>query len=156
MTRLRLRKLIKPRFQLKIVAAFVLLAAISVLLQAILLGHALGTLAELGGEQESRLLLEARDLVVSDLLLSFAVLMPLFLAVGILVTFRIAGPLYRLELHFRAMSEGKDPGPCRLRKNDELHDLCDWINRAHARLRSDQAAPPPAATAPEEIPRIAA
>jgi methyl-accepting chemotaxis protein len=132
---MRFRKMIKPALQLKVILAFLLLAGISAFTQAIILSRAVGTLAGRAGEEESRLLLEARELVASNLLLSFAIVTPVFLLVGVLVTHRIAGPVYRFEQHLRQIAEGKDPGACRIRPNDELHELCNWINKALERMR---------------------
>ena len=59
-----------------------------------------------------------------------SVLLPLMLVVGVLVTHRVAGPIYRFEQHLGAIARGEDPGVCRIRKTDELHDLCRIINEA--------------------------
>ena len=67
------------------------------------------------------------------------------IAVGILVTFRVAGPVYRFEQHLGSLARGEDPGTCRIRKGDELQDLCASINAAVETLRGQgqgEASPP--------------
>jgi nitrogen fixation/metabolism regulation signal transduction histidine kinase len=61
--------------------------------------------------------------------------LPLTIAVGILVTFRIAGPVYRLKEFLKSIASGATPEDCRLRKGDELQDLCSLANDATAPLR---------------------
>jgi hypothetical protein len=69
------------------------------------------------------------------LAVSFLVLMPLTFGVGVIVTFRVAGPLYRFDQHLKAIARGEDPGECRIRKDDELQDLCATLNAAIGVLR---------------------
>ena len=69
------------------------------------------------------------------LAVSFGMLLPLTIAIGILVTFRIAGPLYRFERFLELVIRGEQVGPCKLRNGDELQDLCDLINEATRPLR---------------------
>ena len=57
-------------------------------------------------------------------------LLPATLLIGIHATFRVAGPIYRFEQHLRAVASGMHAGDCRIRRGDELHDLCDSINAA--------------------------
>ena len=63
-----------------------------------------------------------------------AVLFPITFLVGVLVTHRIAGPAFRLQQHCLKLARGEEPGPCFLRKDDELHELCDAMNRAFEAL----------------------
>jgi hypothetical protein len=63
---------------------------------------------------------EVPALMIRVLAFTLAVIVPLLVAVGILLTFRTAGPLYRLETHLEAVIAGRETGPCRLRDGDEL------------------------------------
>ena len=72
------------------------------------------------------------------------VTIPLVIGVGILVTFPIAGPAYRMERHLREIAEGGDLRPCRIRTGDELQTLCDALNAAIERIESDRMATPEA------------
>ena len=62
--------------------------------------------------------------------MSSIVLLPLTFVVGILTTFRIAGPLYRMELHLKKIINGEATGPCTIRKGDKLQDFVNLLNEA--------------------------
>ena len=65
--------------------------------------------------------------------------LPLTFLVGVLTTFRIAGPVYRFEQFLAAVRRGERPSDFHLRKGDELTDLAALINEATGPLRE----PPP-------------
>lgn len=141
-------KLIKPGLQLKLVTVFLSLALSCVLLQFTLLNVTLGELAmQLPGGGPA-FASKVFSVLWKHLFLTVCLLTPLTLVVGILVTFRIAGPVYRFEKHLKAIAEGQDPGRCRIRKGDEFSELCDLINEATLALRN--APPKEAAGSPSE------
>ena len=91
------------------------------------------------------------ELPLEILLVSFGMLLPLTIAVGILATFRIAGPVYRFEKYLKAVIRGEEVGPCRIRKGDEFQELCELINEATAAMREQRAGEMErVSTAPEE------
>jgi signal transduction histidine kinase len=56
---------------------------------------------------------------------------PLLLVVilaGIVITHRIAGPVYKIEQKLDHVIQGEDSTPIRLRQGDELQELADKIN----------------------------
>jgi signal transduction histidine kinase len=132
-------KIIKPRLQLKLVGVFVGLAALSVLLQSVLLANRLTNLSvnvPVGGQY----LVDAMPSIISEILIfTFGLVLPLIFAVGVLITHRIAGPIYRFEEHLKDVTEGRYAGPCRIRAGDELQELCDAINGAvqHLQAKAD-------------------
>lgn len=132
----RRRKLIEPRLQIWLVATFLLLGAISTLLQAVNLIHELNssTLAGPGGWTD-----EAPQLVVENLIFGFVVCVPLIAIVGIFVTFRLVGPLYRFRVYLQDLAANGYSGPCRIRQDDELQELCTALNAAVDRLRQSPA-----------------
>jgi signal peptidase II len=138
---LRLQKLIKPRLQLKLVSSFVGVALLSMLLQFFLFSTNLLRLtshlpfAEAYSEQI------IGDMLYDTLLVSFSILVPLTIVIGVLFTHRIAGPVYRFERYLSDFAEGKESGPCRIRTGDELQELCGIINRAVERVRRESEAP---------------
>lgn len=67
---------------------------------------------------------------------TLALLLPLVLTAAIVASSRIAGPAWRFETHLRALLSGKDPGPCAIRRGDELKSLFGVINETTAELRS--------------------
>ncbi|MEM7309303.1 MAG: hypothetical protein AAF682_21645 [Planctomycetota bacterium] len=123
-------KIIKPRLQLKLVGIFVGLATLSVLLQSILLARRLTQLsaeAPAGGDY----LVDALPSIVLEILVfTFGLIIPLIFAVGVLITHRIAGPIYRFEQHLMGIVKGEKVRPCKIRDGDELQELCQIINMA--------------------------
>jgi len=132
-------KLIKPKLQLKLVGVFVGLSALGFLLQSLHVGLRLSELAASVPEGGNYLMAVMPELPLEILLVSFGMLLPLTIAVGILVTFRIAGPVYRFEKYLKAVIRGEEVGPCRIRKGDEFQELCELINQATAQLREQRA-----------------
>ena len=128
-------KLIKPRLQMKLVGVFVGLSGLGFLLQSLHVGLRLSELASSVPEGGTYLMAVMPELPLEILLVSFGMLLPLTIAVGILVTFRIAGPVYRFEKYLTQVINGEEVGPCRIRDGDEFQELCDLINQATARLR---------------------
>ena len=58
-----------------------------------------------------------------------ALLVPASIVIGALVTKRIAGPLHRFEQYLEDVVAGEAKGPCEIRADDELQELCQLINR---------------------------
>lgn len=132
-------KLIKPKLQMKLVGVFVGLSALGFLLQSLHVGLRLSELAASVPEGGTYLMAVMPELPLEILLVSFGMLLPLTIAVGILVTFRIAGPVYRFEKYLKSVIRGEETGPCRIRKGDEFQELCELINQATASMREQHA-----------------
>ena len=134
----RSRKLIKPGFQLTVIGSFMGLTVVALLLQFLFLGgrlmetaHRLDSTGGSGGDLAS----QVPRAMVEIFAISLCVLLPVILALGILLTFRIAGPVYRFESFLAAVSRGEQTAPCKLRKGDALQSLCEQINRTTEPLR---------------------
>jgi hypothetical protein len=145
----RRQKLIRGSFQLQFVTAFVAVAAMALLLQFLVLGFQLvRTATELDGpggdlaEQVPSMLLQVFGV-------SMGLLMPLLFAVGIFLTFRVAGPIYRFERFLTEVVEGRETRECGIRKGDRLQSLCDLLNRATEEARARNAARETGDAAPE-------
>jgi len=138
----RRRKLIKPRLQLKLTLTFVGLSALSLLLQFVLFQNVLTEAALLLPNDHDVLVGETNGLLLAVLAVSFLVFLPLTFLVGVLATFRIAGPVYRFEQFLAAVRRGERPADFHLRKGDELTDLAALINEATEPLRETAAAHP--------------
>jgi hypothetical protein len=82
--------------------------------------------------------------------ISAAVLLPLTLSVGIVATFRIAGPLHRFETFLRAIANGEKPADCKIRRGDELQEFCTLLNDVTAPLRTGDAPSADAAVARDD------
>ena len=136
---LRRKKLIKPRIQLRLIGTFLSLIVLSFVLQAQLISSELAKLS-----LESSVVGLPSDaipgLVLRTLAFSCLIFIPLVLALGVLSTFRLAGPIYRFEQYLSQLAKGEYPGPCSIRKGDDLQELCDHINAAVETLRAAQPA----------------
>ena len=132
-------KLIKPRLQIRLTMTFVGLAAMGLVLQFLLLMARMSKHSvEFPGEG-SRLFDQLDSLLLNALLTSALLFLPLIFAVGILSTFKLAGPIYRFERFLQQVANGERGARCSLRKGDELQELCDLLNRAIAKLESERA-----------------
>lgn len=128
-------KLIQPKLQLKLIGAFLFMSALALNLQFILFTSSLTQLASELPEDGTLLVERIPGHVLQIFLISFLIFLPLTFCIGVLVTFRVAGPIYRLETYLKQVIRGEKPDDCRLRKGDELMELCELINRATAPLR---------------------
>lgn len=145
----RSQRLIQPRLQLWLVGSFVGLAALALLLQFLVMSYRLTSMvSELEGANE-QLVADLPVALMRLLLISLGVLLPIIFAFGVLLTFRVAGPIHRFEVYLQSVLRGEQVGPCKIRKGDKLQALCELINEAtepvrrrtsHAPTESSQAA----------------
>ena len=131
----RRKKLVNPGLQLRMSGVFVGLTALMLGLQFVLMTAELHQVANKLPSDGSALLEESNGIVLKLILVSAAVFLPLTLLVGILSTFRIAGPLYRFQRFLEAVRDGESPADFRLRDKDELHDLAALLNDATRPMR---------------------
>lgn len=152
----RRNKLPYPRFQLRLIGGFVALSLLGLFLQVALLA---GRMLQLAARLPSDGLLVQDDLtrqIVTALAISLGVILPVTLVVGVFMTFRWAGPLYRFHKHLREVAEGGVPGPCRLRDGDELQELCTLINEVTEPLRQGLRTPAAEETADADAAEVRA
>jgi hypothetical protein len=131
----RKKKLIEPRLQLKFALVFFATASIAVLVQAAMLTKTLVDMAAKMPYDGSKVMADLPSLLTFNLLVTFSILVPLALGIGILGMFRVAGPIYRFRMFLNQVIAGEKPADFRLRKGDELHELCALLNEATAPLR---------------------
>ena len=130
-------KLIVPSLQFRLIGAFAGIATLALLAEYVVMAARLSSFANTMPAGGSHLVSELPGLVLEMLAVSFGILLPAIIGIGILVTFRVAGPVHRFQEHLRAVARGEDPGPCRIRKTDYLHELCGLINEALERVQSE-------------------
>jgi nitrogen fixation/metabolism regulation signal transduction histidine kinase len=70
-------------------------------------------------------------------LLSLSVLVPVTIGVGLVLTHRLAGPIYRFETYLRGIVSGEQNGRCKIRDGDELQEFCELLNDAISKLRTE-------------------
>ncbi len=139
----RRRKLIQPGLQLRLSAKFLGLITLMLGLQYLLLDSLLHRAAD-QLPADRGLFLDQSGAIGLDLLAwSALVFLPLSLLVGIIGSFRFAGPLYRFKSFLRAVAAGEEPEDIRLRAGDELKDLAELLNEATRPLRGAQDEPQP-------------
>jgi hypothetical protein len=126
----RSRLLIKTRLQVKVILTFIGISAVAALFQVFLLSRSVSLLAERMPKEGDLLLEELPSIVRSSSLLSMAFLVPFMVGVGLVLTHRIAGPIYRFETYLGQVVRGEAKGPVRIRKGDEFQELCTLINDA--------------------------
>ena len=112
------------------------ISIVAVLLMMIMVNEAVMEFASKGWVDAVALQEEWMSILLSKLLIALALLVPLTLAMGVLMTHKIAGPLYRFEMFLNAVMDGEHPEPCRLRQNDELKDFCELLNEVTEPLRN--------------------
>jgi signal peptidase II len=115
------------------------MTASAMLLQFILFTSAVTEVATHLPSDGLLLVEELPRLLYGTLLVSFGLFLPLMFMVGVLVTFRFAGPIYRFEVYLKQVIRGEKPADCRLRQGDELQGLCRLINQATEPLRRQDA-----------------
>ncbi len=132
----RKKRLVKARLQLKVIMTFIGIATVAALFQVILLNRSLAELAEKMPRDGDLLMSELGGIARTNVALSLGFLVPFMLGMGLILTHRIAGPIYRFEMFLEQVISGEYDGPVRIRKGDEFQELCDRINDAVATLES--------------------
>ena len=136
---MRLTKLIRPKLQLRLTIWFVCLAVVSLGVQFILFTSAMSDVAlDMPGDAAANF--DRFSGVFIDVLIqSLAIVLPLTVMVGVIATFKIAGPVHRMMTFLQAVLRGEHPAECQLRKGDELQELCQLTNQVTKQLRSSSA-----------------
>ncbi|MBD3380492.1 MAG: HAMP domain-containing protein [Candidatus Omnitrophica bacterium] len=84
------------------------------------------------------LLLDIVKQVNAVLVMRLLFLVPLVLFVGLVLSNRIAGPIYRIKRYLSKVAGGAYSGQLKLRHKDELQDLAEVINQLADKLDSDR------------------
>jgi len=71
------------------------------------------------------------------LLVRLLLITPLFILIGLLLSHRIAGPVYSIGRYIDMLLQGDYSESLTLRKKDELKELADKMNRLRNKLRED-------------------
>lgn len=128
----RKNQMILPGFQLRLAAKFVCLSLSALLCQFLFMGILLTNVMR-GFPVAESLLPEVPSIVFKTVLFTAVLQIPL-LCMGLILTFRVAGPVYRFETYLRALARGEHGGPCSIRGEDEFSSLNEAINEVAARL----------------------
>ena len=131
---MRIRKFVRRDIQLKLTLWFAAISAFALVFQFVLM---LNTMSGISAEasnaaNQQQIFLDA---ALKTLGLSLGVVLPLTVVVGVLTTFRIAGPIYRFTEFLKETRAGKRPADCVIRKGDELQDFVQLLNEVTQPLR---------------------
>lgn len=138
----RTRKLVRPRDQWQILGVFVLTAGMSVLLNSAISAWSLANLTAELPNDSGLVRGQLPGLIANNAWMTLALVVPLFLLIGLTTVFRVFGPIHRFHLFLKGVEDGTQSEPCRLRDRDCLQDLCDQVNRVTEPLRHPTAAAP--------------
>ncbi|MFH1798933.1 MAG: methyl-accepting chemotaxis protein [Candidatus Omnitrophota bacterium] len=84
------------------------------------------------------LLLEIVKKVNAVLLLRMLFLTPLVAVIGLVLSHRIAGPIYSMKKFLKNVSDGDYSIRLRLRKKDEMKDVAEALNHLVEKLESER------------------
>ncbi|MEM8712627.1 MAG: hypothetical protein AAGG01_16880 [Planctomycetota bacterium] len=130
----RKKKLINRSLQLKMISIFTAIGCTCALFQVVLVNNGLLEIARSAPSGGDLILKEARGMMLENVLWTLGAMIPLMTCIGIVLTHRVAGPAYRMTQHCLSIASGEPVTECRIRKHDELHELCAALNAAMARL----------------------
>lgn len=136
----RKKKLINKSLQLKMISIFTAIGCTCALFQVILVNNGLLSIAKSAPSGGDLILRQARGMMLENVAWTLGAMIPLMTCIGIVLTHRVAGPAYRMTQHCKAIAEGAPVTPCKIRKHDELHELCDALNAAMERVAPAQPA----------------
>jgi hypothetical protein len=148
-------RLVRPRLQLRLIGSFFGVALLALSLQYMVFLRVLAQTALSLPHDGAALMTQAPARLGIVFAISAAVLLPATFAVGLLVTHRIVGPIHRFEAYLRQVIARETVEPCRLRRGDELNELCELINRTTEPLRASDVAPKAGGTPAEPEARAA-
>lgn len=137
----RKTKLINRRLQGLLLAIVVMAAGCSAILQACAVAWTHSQLAMQFPEEGQAILEELPKALIASSLVSLVITIPVMVMITLAATLRVFGPLYRFRKFLEAVIRGEQTEDCRLRKDDELKDLCGLLNVVTAEARARNHAP---------------
>lgn len=132
----RRKKLVEPGLQLKVSLWTLCLITATLVIQFLYTLRLFAKIAlELPGNPESHFNEFMRQ-AFHLLAISLGVVLPLTFFVGVLATFRLVGPLKRMQSFLAAIHRGERPPDFRLRKGDHMQEFCTLLNEVTRPLRT--------------------
>lgn len=125
-------RLIQPSLQMQLIWGFGAVTVIAIACQALVFAAVMTRFAASLPLGSSYIVAGLPKALMVALAVSVVLVVPSLVLLGVRMTFRIAGPLYRMEQHLRAVADGEDVEPCTIRKGDQLQDFCGLLNEALA------------------------
>lgn len=132
-------RLLRPGLQLRLMAAFGGIGLLALGLQFLIFYRAVGEASLALNSSDAAVIEELSSSLFVGLAISAGLLLPLILAIGTSIVLRFVGPIYRFETWIGLVLRGEDPGPCRLRRGDDLNELCALIDAVALPMREANA-----------------
>lgn len=134
----RKQYLVAKRFQMKYVGLILALMFLTAAFCSYVIYYSMMLLM---GEKLANVYPQGRLLAIVNtvnfrILLSMIYITPMIVVIGIFLSHRIAGPVYRIERVLNNMADGDLTAFLVLRKGDEMTTLADAINRVTASMKS--------------------
>ena len=140
----RKKKLVNFGLQLKLIGTFMAVSCFAALAQVILLSNSMMDVSQDMGPASEAFVKRLPPVLTSDIISTFAFLLPFMFLIGLHITHRVAGPLYRIDCYLDEVARtGELPGVCKVREGDELQALVSALNLAFARLEADRSGAEP-------------
>lgn len=137
--RRRTRLFIARKFQIRYITLIMVLMFATVLITGYMVYVTTWTMfgEKLAEVYPQGLLFDIAKKVNMVLLLRFVFLSPIVVLIGLVLSNRIAGPLYRINRFIQKISRGNYNNHLELRRGDELQDLSRMLNHLSSRLKSE-------------------
>ena len=133
--RRRLVRVVLPSVQLRLAVAVFLSCLGALSLNFLLIVRGASRLAENHPGLPESLQRQAVQELTTSLWVSAGLLLPLSFLVGVHVSGKFAGPLYRMKLFLEQIIGGQGPEDVKLRDRDQLQELRRLLNEATAEQR---------------------
>lgn len=91
-------------------------------------------------DRQAQLVEQQQTTILTTLVIALSLLVLAIGIAGIVVTHKVAGPIFKMKRQFNDLGQGKLKMPSKLRKGDELIEFFTAFEEAVARLRDRQAA----------------
>ena len=137
--RLRKRYFIEKKFQLRYAGIILFVAFMTTLISGATVFYTTWDILgdKLSAVYPQGIFVDTFNKVLISLVRNMAILAAFVFAFAIVISHRIAGPVFRLKRVIHDIGEGKlDSLPVYLRKTDELHDLAEELNSIEKKLRA--------------------
>lgn len=132
-------RLVNARLQLKICAVFLAASLTCLLVLFSLVQLALSDATLLIRSSTVEMVSHLQQSLWDYLFISLLLMVPLTLTMGVVVTFKVCGPIYRLERYMESLAHGEDPGPLSFRSTDDLQEIPPLVNAALRVVRQQAA-----------------
>lgn len=132
MDRRKTKRFVRADVQLRVVCIAIAVAAVVLLVNFQLclttINEVVSRLHE--GTKLALVAEELRHAAIMSAFISIGLAIPMAAAVGVLYSFKFAGPLCRFKRFFSELKTGRWDVSCKLRQGDDLQDLCEELNAA--------------------------